>query len=29
VKQVDGVMKADEVQLSEADIAELEAPIPI
>jgi aryl-alcohol dehydrogenase-like predicted oxidoreductase len=29
VKQVDGVMKAADVQLSEADIAELEAPIPI
>jgi aryl-alcohol dehydrogenase-like predicted oxidoreductase len=28
VKQVDGVMKADDIQLSEADIAELEAPIP-
>lgn len=27
VEQVDGVMKADEVQLSQADIAELEAPI--
>ena len=29
VEQVEGVMKADEVQLSQADIAELEAPIHI
>jgi len=28
VMQVEGVMKADDIQLSEADIAELEAPIP-